>query len=73
MILNCSHADFGHLHGWDKCTDLQNYSYLQIIEKTGVSMNLNKSKILSPYEVQIHVGDNVVEKVEQDVYLGHQN
>lgn len=39
--------------------------------KIGLTMNLSKTKVMTPDNLQVHIGDQTVENVEEYVYLGH--
>ncbi|XP_050310861.1 uncharacterized protein LOC126746595 [Anthonomus grandis grandis] len=40
-------------------------------KRIGLTMNLNKTKVMSPDNIQVHIEDRIIDNVEEYVYLGH--
>jgi len=39
--------------------------------KIGLTKNLNKTKVMTLDNVQVHIGEQIVHNVEEWMYLGH--
>ncbi|XP_050306283.1 uncharacterized protein LOC126743296 [Anthonomus grandis grandis] len=40
-------------------------------KRIGLTMNLNKTKVMSPDNIQVHIEDRIIDNVEEYIYLGH--